>query len=919
MAKKTKAEAQGLPKEARFATAANDITIPNYTDVLSFLDDTLIERGGGKGLKIYDEIERDTHAWSVLQKRKHQLVGREWIVEPGGENKIDIEAADFIQEQLAALPFDQICLDLLDATLKGFAISEVIYGRDGRHITVDEITTLDQRRFVFDLEWKPRLVTMASPTKGEELPERKFLTHRFGVKGNNPYGLGLGTRLFWPVLFKRNGVAFWMKFLERFASPIPVGKYPIGSLPAQQRDLMTVLRGMNHASAITVPIGTELDSFESKRTGSVHYEEWGRFWNSEMSKATLGETLTTEMGQNGARAASETHANVLDMLVDSDADLLSGTLNTQIIRWLTAFNYPGAKPPRVWRPRPSNEMEQEELAQKRAERRSKDIAALKEAREQGYEPENVAGYMERVFDGPVRAVTPGMPAQKKRPEIAFAAPDGFALQDLLRALEQQAAKVHRGWIREIKALVDDSDTAAQLRQAFLEWYGDLSEPAYASDLGDAIALAELLGRSEVLDELEEASFAEPTVGTVDFKEMQDFMRQKVSLPTKTWMDTLHQAHDRAFVVAGADSVALVEDLRAALDKAMFSGGGLEGFRKEFDAIIERTGWKYNGGRNWRTRVIYETNLRTAHQAGRLKQMRDPDVVKLRPYWRYVHGEIREPKNPRPEHMALDGKVFMHDDPIWDVIYPPNGWRCSCGVGTVSKAGLKRLGKTGPDTTPKLKMRKVQDPVTGEEIKVPEGIDFGWGYAPGDSWERGLVPREYQKPLSLEESELPGPVLPDLDELSRPFKKGVLPEGKDDEYYVRSCLEQFGADIGKAVVHRDPVGQAIVVSDQLFKNADGFWKSNKRGRGRQMMRLAETIFDPDEIWVNWQIIPKTGEVRLVRNYLRWNSALGALSVFKWTKDGWDGVTIFDPRSGRGNKPRKKGLEQMRRGALIFRRK
>lgn len=413
MVKTPKQKAPGLPKDARFATAQNDITIPYYSDVLSFIDDTLLERGGAKGLKLYDEIERDTHAYSVLQKRKHQLIGREWIVVPGGEDKADIEAANFIRDLLTALPFDQICLDLLDATLKGFSISEIIYGRDGRHVTIDEVTSLDQRRFVFDLDWQPRLITMAAGAKGETLPKRKFMVHRFGVKGNNPYGLGLGTRLFWPALFKRNGVAFWMKFLERFATPIPVGKYPIGTLPAQQRDLMTVLQGMNHASAITVPIGTDLDSFESKRSGTIHYEEWGRFWNAEMSKATLGETLTTEMGQNGARAASETHAGILDMLVDSDADLLSDTLNGQLICWLTAFNYPSARPPKVWRPRPSNEMEQEALAQRRAERRKRDMDALSQARELGYEPEDVDAYMERVFDGPVRTIPPYPPAQKK--------------------------------------------------------------------------------------------------------------------------------------------------------------------------------------------------------------------------------------------------------------------------------------------------------------------------------------------------------------------------------------------------------------------------------------------------------------------------------------------------------------------------
>lgn len=412
--KKSKAQkiSEALPTNSIFATPQNDITIANFSDILSPLDDTLIDQGGIKGLKLYDEIERDTHAYAVLQKRRHQLIGREWIVEPGGEGKQDIEAADFIKDVFRSINFDLICQNLLDATLKGFAISEVIYVRDGRHICIDNVQSLDQRRFVFDLDWQPRLLTTAAPMLGQELPTRKFITHRFGVKGNNPYGLGLGSKLFWPVLFKRNGVAYWMKFLERFASPIPVGKYPIGTLPAQQRDLMQVLEGMNHSSAIMVPLGTDLESFEAKRTGNASYENWCTFWNSEISKATLGETLTTEMGANGARAASETHASILDMLVDSDADLLSGTLNNGLIRWLCDFNYPTAALPQVWRPRPSNELEQENLRLKIAERQMADLDALDRSRELGFEPADIKTHVEGIFGAPIRVIS-NQPAQKK--------------------------------------------------------------------------------------------------------------------------------------------------------------------------------------------------------------------------------------------------------------------------------------------------------------------------------------------------------------------------------------------------------------------------------------------------------------------------------------------------------------------------
>jgi phage gp29-like protein len=96
----------------------------------------------------------------------------------------------------------------------------------------------DQRRFLFDSDCNPRLITPENRQEGIQLPEKKFIVHRFGAKDGNPYGLGLGTRLFWPTLFKRQGMGFWSVFAEKFGGPTVLAKYPEFMEQAKQDALL---------------------------------------------------------------------------------------------------------------------------------------------------------------------------------------------------------------------------------------------------------------------------------------------------------------------------------------------------------------------------------------------------------------------------------------------------------------------------------------------------------------------------------------------------------------------------------------------------------------------------------------------------------------------------------------------------------
>ena len=149
-------------------------------------------------------------------------------------------------------------------------------------------------------------------------------------------------------------------------------------------------------------------------------------------------------------------------------------------------------------------------------------------------------------------------------------------------------------------------------------------------------------------------------GTVPFAEQIEFFRRKRNVLTESWLDLWESEHDTAFMVAGANRDDLVADFARAIEKAAADGATLEEFRRDFDRIVSIYGWDYKGGRNWRSRVIYETNLRQSYNAGRWKQLQD--LKKVRPWWRYRHSDAVE--HPRPEHEAWDGMILHCDDPWW---------------------------------------------------------------------------------------------------------------------------------------------------------------------------------------------------------------------------------------------------------------
>ena len=313
-------------------------------------DSILETEANGEGIKLYDKIEKDSHAYSVLQTRYLSIVGKEWEVIPAdagrgpgrpAKNTREQQIADFVAKVFENANFDQMRSEILQAILYGYYVIEVLWDVNAQgKVIVKKFVGKHPRRFCFTTRRELRLITPEALVEGIPVPNRKFIIFQWG-DSDNPYGKGLGQKLWWPVWFKKHGIKFWLVFLEKYGMPTTVGKYPAGTPKEKQDELLSAIKAIQTASAIKIPDGMLVELLEATRQGQATYETLCEYMDRQISKTVLGQTLTSDTSQVGALATAKVHNTVRQDLMEADADLLDACLNETVIKWLVDYNFAG--------------------------------------------------------------------------------------------------------------------------------------------------------------------------------------------------------------------------------------------------------------------------------------------------------------------------------------------------------------------------------------------------------------------------------------------------------------------------------------------------------------------------------------------------------------------------------------------------
>lgn len=337
------------PVMTEVATILRDPFAMPYGGIIRPRDETLMTRGGSRGIWIYDDIKRDGVVFSSLEKRILGLLSRPLVIDAADDTPLNAQAAEAIAAHFRRGRINRLTRALCDATLKGFAVVEVLWGvHKGLYLPM-QFKARDQRRFVFDVDGNLRMLTRESMLKGEELPPRKFIVHRCGDSDENPYGVGLGTRLFWYALFKRQGLSFWLQFVDKLGLPTTIGKYPAGTVAADRAILQNAVDAVRSSTGVTIPEGMIIEFLELKASGNITTQEQLVRYMDEQIRETVGlEAGGANAGGALAAAAIDRREVRLD-IVKADDEEIAETLQSTIVQWIIDVNFPGAEPPELYR------------------------------------------------------------------------------------------------------------------------------------------------------------------------------------------------------------------------------------------------------------------------------------------------------------------------------------------------------------------------------------------------------------------------------------------------------------------------------------------------------------------------------------------------------------------------------------------
>jgi len=300
-------------------------------DILPDPDPVLLQRGDDA--EVLDALAADDQVTMAMQLRRRKVTNKgNYDYMPGQpdkgvqpSNKANMLCRDLTMD-LSGIKLKNVFNAILAANFYGYSVIELYWAVDGSRLKLAGMEEKPREWFGFDDAGQLFFYENGQKTP---VPFGKFLVARHEPTYKNPYGLRLLSRCLWPVAFKRAGVEWCMKFLERFGMPWQVAKAPASFDAAKRASLAASLASMVQDAVAVLPQGSEHEIVRADGgKGAGGFLEFLNFWNASISKVLSCQTQSSEItGSTGTYASSKTHYEVLEDVATADEMLVCDAMN----------------------------------------------------------------------------------------------------------------------------------------------------------------------------------------------------------------------------------------------------------------------------------------------------------------------------------------------------------------------------------------------------------------------------------------------------------------------------------------------------------------------------------------------------------------------------------------------------------------
>lgn len=305
-----------------------------------------------------DARRKDGHLQSILGTREMALPSLPWEVATRGSRRKDRKAAAWMNEALTdawggrendseLVGLRGLLAHMQSSVFHGYALAETVYEKHGGLLYPKGWNPVGAYRVHFDPTtgrpcWYDPTGTQTYP--GIDIRRGfapgKVLFYQPRITGDDAHREGLSRVLLWAALFRNWSLRDWVALGELSWKPWRIGTYEPDADKDAIAALRLILRQMSASGVAMLPAKTNLKvEWPAGNKQEATHKSLNEYLAGEMSKAVLGQTLTTEAGNRGARSLGEVHDLIRRDILAYDAACVAECLRRDLLGPLVRRNF----------------------------------------------------------------------------------------------------------------------------------------------------------------------------------------------------------------------------------------------------------------------------------------------------------------------------------------------------------------------------------------------------------------------------------------------------------------------------------------------------------------------------------------------------------------------------------------------------